>query len=124
MSVTGRRSDIVTLLRAACAPIDVCDDEPAVIAGDAAIVVTWDSSTRDTVQWLHRFEVAIVVTHADPAAFYKLRDTLLGVVLEQLNAAPGLTRPTADRRAFDVGGVTYPRCAVVTIVATDAPASA
>jgi hypothetical protein len=124
VSVEERRAALVELLTAACAPVPVCDDEPDLVTTNAAVIVAWERTARTVAQWEHTYHVTIVVTRsADASPAIAARDRLLGIVLTQLDAASGLNRPSAEIAPADVGGVIYPRCAVVTITATDAPVS-
>jgi hypothetical protein len=131
VGIDTRRTDLCNALTAALTAatipdVQVCDDEPAVLAADRSIVVTWVSSRHDAVQWLHTYEAVVIVTLQDRAAFFTERDRLTGLVLDTLNRLDGTSgRPTASTRTIELGAGedarTYPLCSVVAVVATAQP---
>jgi hypothetical protein len=132
IGIAERRADLVALVAAALdtatiTDTTVCDDEPDWIAADRAIVVTWIGSVHDKVQWLHTYELVVIVPRLDATGFFPARDQLTDLVLDTLNETTGVGRPSAGTRTITLGSgdraQDYPLCAVVTVTATASPAS-
>ena len=132
IGIASRRADIVTaitaaLTTAAITGVPVCDDEPNTLAADRSIVVTWVSSVHDRTQWQHTYEVVVIPTNRDAAAFFTGRDQLTDLILDTLNTLTGVSRPTATTRTVTIGAgertQDYPLCSVIAVTATAQPTS-
>lgn len=94
MNHDGLRSALVQLLRDACAPIVVADEEPELVTA-TTVVVCWTGFgwSTDALGWVHSYEVRIILPVDNAAAHFRDRDRAVNQVGEALRQwRPGASR--------------------------------